>query len=38
MEKAVSDLLKEREKDKEDYQRREKELMKKIAELTNEIS
>jgi len=36
MEAAVNNLLKEREKDKDDFNKREKELMKKIAELTSE--
>jgi hypothetical protein len=32
----MQDLLKEREKDKEEANRREKELLKKIAELQHE--
>jgi hypothetical protein len=34
METAVNNLLKEREKEKEDFNKREKELLKKIGELT----
>jgi len=38
MESAVNDLLKEKEKLKDEFKQREKDLMKKINEYTSEIS
>ena len=38
LEKAISDMMKERERDKEEAQKREKELMKRISDLTNELN
>ena len=38
LEKAISQMLKEREKDKEEFNKREKELLRRITELQSEAS